>query len=64
MSSENFFSTKTCVLDLSVIKPPAFLKENQSRLFVPTFDTKVSEYLCSGWVFFLQTNFDFLTSNF
>ena len=26
---------------------------------VPTFDTKVTEYLCSGWVFFLQTNFDF-----
>ena len=33
-------------------------------LFVPTFDTKVTENLCSGWVFFLQTNFDFLTSHF
>ena len=33
-------------------------------LIVPTFDTKVTEYLCSGWVFFLQTNFDFLTSHF
>ena len=33
-------------------------------IFVPTFDTKVTEYLCSGWVFFLQTNFDFLTSHF
>ena len=32
--------------------------------FVPTFDTKVTEKLCSGWVFFLQTNFDFLTSHF
>ena len=21
-------------------------------VFVPTFDTKVTEYLCSGWVFF------------
>ena len=31
---------------------------------VPTFDTKVTEYLCSGWVFFLQTNFDFLTGHF
>ena len=31
---------------------------------VPTFDTKVMEYLCSEWVFFLQTNFDFLTSHF
>ena len=41
----------------------------QSRLLltnvvVPTFDTKVTEYLCSGWVFFLQTNIDFLTSHF
>ena len=33
-------------------------------LFVPTFNTKVTEYLCSGCVFFLQTNFDFLTSHF
>ena len=33
-------------------------------IFVPTFDTKVTEYLCSGWVFFLETNLDFLTSHF
>ena len=33
-------------------------------LIVPTFDTKVTEYLCSRWVFFLQTSFDFLTSHF
>ena len=33
-------------------------------VFVPTFDTKVTENLCSGWVFFLQTIFDFLTSHF
>ena len=31
-------------------------------LSVPTFDTKVTEYLCSGG--FFQTNFDFLTSHF
>ena len=39
---------------------------NRIKLYVivPTFDTKVTEYLCSGWVFFLQTNFDFLTSHF
>ena len=35
-----------------------------SSLAVPTFDTKVTEYLCSGRFFFLQTNFDFLTSHF
>ena len=34
-----------------------------STFFVPTFDTKVTEYLCSGEFFFLQTNFDFLTSH-
>ena len=34
------------------------------NIIVPTFDTKVTEYLCWGWVFFLRTNFDFLTSNF
>ena len=27
-----------------------------SPFVVPTFVTKLSEYLCSGWVFFLQTN--------
>ena len=34
------------------------------HLIVPTFDTKVTEYLCLGWVFFLQTIFDFLTEHF
>ena len=33
-------------------------------LIVPTFDTEVTEYLCSGGFFFLQTNFDFLTRHF
>ena len=39
-------------------------------IIVPTFDTKVTEYLCSGGVFFLQTNFfrqiltNFLQTNF
>ena len=40
------------------------IKKNFPLLIVPTFDTKVTEYLCSGCVFFLQTNFDFLTSHF
>ena len=25
---------------------------SQFQLIVPIFDTKVTEYLCSGWVFF------------
>ena len=36
----------------------------QDCFIVPTFDSKVTEYLCSGWVFFLRTNFGFLTSHF
>ena len=31
---------------------------------VPTFDTKVTEYLRSRWVFFSSAKFDFLTSHF
>ena len=27
------------------------------QLIVPTFDTKVTEYLCSGWVFFSSDKF-------
>ena len=28
-----------------------------STIIVPTFDTKVTEYLCSGWVFFSSDKF-------
>ena len=35
-----------------------------SSLIVPTFVTKVTENLFSGWVSFLQTNFDVLTKKF
>ena len=28
-------------------------------IIVPSFVMKVTEYLCTGWFFFLQTNFDF-----
>ena len=38
--------------------------EPQIAAIVPTFDTKVTENLCSGGFFFLQTNFDFLNSHF
>ena len=40
------------------------MRQEAKWLFVSTFDTKVTDNLCSGWVFFLQTNFDFLTSHF
>ena len=35
-----------------------------SRLVVPTFVVEVTGHLCSRWVFFLLTNFEFLTSYF
>ena len=34
------------------------------HLVVPTFDTKVTENLCLGWFFFLQTSFEVLTIHF
>ena len=37
--------------DHSIIVVPALLTRER-RFIVPTFDTKVTEYLCSGWVFF------------
>ena len=38
----------------------ALLAKETIFVIVPTFVTKVTEYLCSG-SFFLQTNFDFST---
>ena len=34
------------------------------HVFVPTFDTKVTEYVCSGWVFFSSDKFRLVTSHF
>ena len=33
------------------------LRPDTSSLVVPSFDTKVMEYLCSGWVFFSSDKF-------
>ena len=41
----NAFAMATLVID------------NFSNVFVPTFVTKVTEYLCSGWVFFSSDKF-------
>ena len=49
-----------CSINLKKQSEHSGLRLDTSSL-VPTFDTKVEEYLCSGWVFFFQTNFDFLT---
>ena len=42
--------------EISLHKPLEF--------FVPTFDTKVTEYLCSGWVFFSSDKFRLFTVPF
>ena len=44
--------------ELSVLRP------DTSSFVVPTFATKVTEYLCLGWFFVLQIIFDFLSSLF
>ena len=53
-----------CTINVKRQSKLSGLCPDTSSLVVLTFDTKLTEYLCSGWVFFLQTNFDFLTSHF
>ena len=36
------------------------LSSLETDIIVPTFDTKVTEYLCSGWVFFSSDKFRLL----
>ena len=60
-----FFKVYYCSINLKRQSKHSWLRPDTSSLDVLTFDTKVTEYLCSGWVFFLQTNFDFfLASHF
>ena len=70
--SFNFLCYYCCSINLKRQSEHSGLRPDTSSLvvltfdtkkIVPTFDTKVTEYLCSGWVFFLQTNFDLLTSH-
>ena len=53
-----------CSINLKRQSEHSRLCSDTSSLVVPTFVTKETEYLCSGWVFFLQTIFEFLTSHF
>ena len=56
---------KQCVLTSRfAIQTVILLHKMVTGVFVPTFVTKVTEYLCSGCFFFLQINFDFSTSQF
>ena len=51
---------KSKVIQYATIEKVGQLKTNTKKLiifFVPTFDTKVTEYLCSGWVFFSSDKF-------
>ena len=53
------FSTK-----IGYVSTKKLTESNINLIFVPTFDKKITEYLCSGGFLFLQTNIDFLTSHF
>ena len=59
-----FFHFYYILLNIKRQSENSGLRPDTSSLVVPTSDTKVTEYLCSGGFFFLQTNFDFLTSHF
>ena len=50
-----FVENKTILLYLRLKASICFRSLNNFcyiSIIVPTFDTKVTEYLCSGWVFF------------
>ena len=56
----------SCEIAISVFEIIAFLASSaceNSCIIVPTFDMKVTEYLCSGGFFFFR-HFDFVTSHF
>ena len=61
--SINFFVCYNCSINLKRQSEHSGLCLDTSSLF-STFVTIVSECLCSGWVFFLQTKFGFWTSHF
>ena len=46
------FSSKVGTITIS--NYDQFLNTSNYTVFVPTYDTKVTEYLCSEWVFFRQ----------
>ena len=48
---------------VTFVRKVGTIKMGASKVIVSTFVTKVTEYLCSRWVFF-QTNFHFSTSHF
>ena len=41
-----------CSINLKRQSEHSGLRPDTRSLVVPTFDTKVTDYLCSGWVFF------------
>ena len=63
--TQNTFPQTTIEMSRVIYHIETFLVVNWT-IFVATFVTKVTEYLCSWFVVgsFLQTIFDFLTSHF
>ena len=68
LNSSFFGLFPSCKKGLYFVESSIQLKVSTDLLdcsfIVPTFDTKVTEYCARGGFFFLQTNFDFLTSHF
>ena len=61
---EELFGLKSLIIRFGLMSGTHFVLSKLKRqisVIVPTFDTKVTEYLCSGWFFFSS---DFLTSHF
>ena len=46
-----------CSINLKKWSEQSGLCLDTSSLIVPTFDTKVTDYLCSAWVFFSSDKF-------
>ena len=46
-----------CSLNIKKQSEHSGLRPDTSSLVFPTFDMKVTEYLCSGWVFFSSDKF-------
>ena len=56
-SITGYFSSLLKSVKIAAMKTVETCSASFSSLVVPTFDTKVTEYLCSGWVFFSSDKF-------
>ena len=57
LTTEKNFKTDNRLFNKRLLKTEKLILMSFKDIFVPTFDTKVTEYLCSGWVFFSSDKF-------